>query len=73
MVLHHKPVEDVLNHFETDVTSGLNDGQVATKRMKYGKNKLREKKKKTTMQRFLDQFNRYGQEFPHFSLRQVVG
>ena len=56
MVLHHKPVEDVLNHFETDVTSGLNDGQVATKRMKYGKNKLREKKKKTTMQRFLDQF-----------------
>ena len=32
MVLHHKPVEDVLNHFETDVTSGFNDGQVATKR-----------------------------------------
>ena len=56
MVLHHKPVEDVLNHFETDVASGLNDGQVATKRMKYGKNKLREKKKKTTMQRFIDQF-----------------
>jgi Ca2+-transporting ATPase len=56
MILHHKPVEDVLNHFETDVASGLNDGQVATKRMKYGKNKLREKKKKTTMQRFLDQF-----------------
>ncbi len=35
---------------------GLSAEEVAARREKYGENKLREKKKKTTMQRFFDQF-----------------
>ena len=56
MILHHKPIEEVLNHFETNVESGLNDKQISSKKEKFGPNKLREKKKKSTFQRFLDQF-----------------
>ncbi len=39
-----------------DKLLGLSTEEVAARREKYGENKLREKKKKTTMQRFLDQF-----------------
>lgn len=56
MILHHKPIEEVLNHFETNLESGLNDEQISSKKEKFGSNKLREKKKKSTFQRFLDQF-----------------
>ena len=56
MILHHKPIEEVLNHFETNLESGLNDEQISSKKEKFGPNKLREKKKKSTVQRFLDQF-----------------
>ena len=56
MILHHKPIEEVLNHFETNFESGLNDEQISSKKEKFGPNKLREKKKKSTVQRFLDQF-----------------
>ena len=56
MILHHKPIEEVLNHFETNLESGLNDEQISSKKEKFGPNKLREKKKKSTFQRFLDQF-----------------
>ena len=41
---------------KTNVEYGLNEDQVKSKREIHGQNKLREKKKKTTMQRFLDQF-----------------
>ena len=56
MILHHKPIEEILNHFETNLESGLNDEQISSKKEKFGPNKLREKKKKSTFQRFLDQF-----------------
>ena len=56
MILHHKPIDEVLNHFETNLESGLNDEQISSKKEKFGPNKLREKKKKSTFQRFLDQF-----------------
>ena len=36
--------------------TGLTDQQVLTLREKHGENKLREKKKKTNLQRFFDQF-----------------
>ena len=39
-----------------DPAAGLAEGEVAARRERYGDNKLREKKKKSTFQRFLDQF-----------------
>ena len=46
----------VTQALECDMSKGLTDAQVAEKRAKYGENKLREKKKKTNFQRFIDQF-----------------
>ena len=47
---------NVIDHLQSDLNRGLTDAQVAQKRAKYGENKLREKKKKTNFQRFIDQF-----------------
>ena len=56
MILHDKQMEDVLQQLSTDPKMGLQQEEVAARQAKYGLNKLREKKKKTTFQRFLDQF-----------------
>ena len=56
MVFHNKTKEEVISAMKTNVEYGLNEDQVKSKREIHGQNKLREKKKKTTMQRFLDQF-----------------
>ena len=56
MVFHNKTKEEVISTMKTNVEYGLNEDQVKSKREIHGQNKLREKKKKTTMQRFLDQF-----------------
>lgn len=48
--------ETLLNALDTDSANGLSAAQVAQKQAEYGPNKLREKKKKTNLQRFLDQF-----------------
>jgi len=50
-----KPNE-LLSELKTNQQNGLSSAEVLAKKEKYGANKLREKKKKTTMQRFLDQF-----------------
>jgi Ca2+-transporting ATPase len=47
---------DVLKHLGVDQTTGLSSAEALVRKNKYGENKLREKKKKTTLQRFLDQF-----------------
>ncbi len=47
---------ELLKSLETDKQSGLTAAEVLARQSKYGANKLREKKKKTTFQRFLDQF-----------------
>jgi len=49
-------INDLLNELKTEKTTGLTTAEVLSRREKYGENKLREKKKKTTLQRFLDQF-----------------
>ena len=56
MVFHSEDISKVIEHLETDTTSGLNDEQVAKRKEKYGENKLKEKKKRTLLERFLEQF-----------------
>ncbi len=56
MISHNETKESVLKHFSSDLSRGLTQEQVLQKREQFGENKLRQKKKKTTFQRFLDQF-----------------
>ena len=56
MSLHSQSQAEVLKQLSVDPAVGLSAVEVAARREKYGDNKLREKKKKTTFQRFLDQF-----------------
>ena len=39
-----------------DIKTGLTCAQVEEQRAKFGENRLKEKKKKTNLQRFLEQF-----------------
>ena len=56
MNAHSKKREDVLTEYTSDPHHGLTAAQIQSLTEKYGPNKLKEKKKKTTFQRFLDQF-----------------
>ncbi|MBQ9150885.1 MAG: calcium-translocating P-type ATPase, PMCA-type [Clostridia bacterium] len=56
MSAHNKLGEDVLKELQTNGQSGLTSSQVAELQTQYGENRLREKKKKTAFQRFIDQF-----------------
>lgn len=46
----------MLKELGSDASYGLTDEQVLQRKQQYGENRLREKKKKTNLQRFLDQF-----------------
>lgn len=56
MIFHAVTREEVVKELSADFVNGLTDAQIQEKRDQFGENKLREKKKKTTFQRFLDQF-----------------
>ena len=56
MTPHSQQVKDVLSALKTDETKGLTSVQVAENAKKYGPNKLEEKKKKSIVARFLEQF-----------------
>ncbi len=56
MSSHSQPKETLLKSLSTSVENGLSSEQAAALRNKYGPNKLDEKKKKTNLQRFLEQF-----------------
>ena len=56
MSLYAKPKDEVLKVLETNEVSGLTNEKAVELRAKYGENRLSEKKKKTSLQRFLDQF-----------------
>ncbi len=56
MSAHSKSNEEILKEYNVSIEQGLSDAEVTANREKYGENKLREKKKKTTLQRFLEQF-----------------
>jgi len=53
---HSKSIDSVKEAFETDIVRGLNNSQLESLKTKYGPNKLKEKKKKTFIERFADQF-----------------
>ena len=56
MTAHSKRKEEVLTTLSVSMEKGLTQEQVTALREKHGANKLREKKKKTTAERFFEQF-----------------
>lgn len=56
MNYHHKSRETVIASLSSDPQAGLKEAQVIEKQTQFGKNQLKEKQKKTNVQRFLDQF-----------------
>lgn len=56
MTAHAKTREEVVQELNSDQLHGLSQEQAAEKYALYGENKLREKKKKTNLQRFFAQF-----------------
>lgn len=56
MTGHNEDANQVVQFLQSDLTTGLTQGQVEEKRAQFGENKLKEKKKKTTLQRFAEQF-----------------
>ena len=52
----NKEIKDVENELKTDKEKGLEKEEVEKRREKYGLNQLKAKKKKTLIQRFIDQF-----------------
>lgn len=56
MTPHNNGKDAIIEHLESNLAHGLSEAQVSERKEKFGENKLREKKKKTTLQRFLDQF-----------------
>ncbi len=53
---YHQNKTDLLHALSTDECRGLDTAEVAKRKETYGENKLREKNKKTTAERFFDQF-----------------
>ena len=56
MKAHFDNAESVLQELNVDPLKGLDSSQVAERKAQYGENKLQEKKKKTNLQRFFEQF-----------------
>ena len=56
MEAHCKEAAEVLQSLGSNAETGLNTDQIREKQSQFGKNQLRERKKKTQFQRFIDQF-----------------
>ena len=56
MAYHNESTESVLHTLGADPNAGLTGETAAARLSEYGENRLREKKKKSTLRRFLDQF-----------------
>jgi len=56
LIFHSVKKEEVLSGLSADVSNGLCSEKVKELQKKYGENKLKEKKKKSNLQRFFDQF-----------------
>lgn len=56
MTYHSEPIDSVLKELKTNAEVGLDNSDIPGLITEHGENKLSEKKKKSTFQRFLDQF-----------------
>ena len=56
MYFHHLSCDEAVKSLSSDAARGLTEQQVLEKRARHGENRLREKKPRTLLQRFLDQF-----------------
>lgn len=56
MTAYSQKTEEILSSLQTNQQNGLSSAEALARRERYGANRLREKKKKTTLQRFLEQF-----------------
>ncbi len=56
MSAHQKPGDIVVSDLRSNAETGLTSADVSRLQAEHGENRLREKKKKSTFQRFLDQF-----------------
>lgn len=56
MTFHDQSIERVIKDLKTDVNKGLTSEQAAELTAQYGENKLKEKKKKSNIKRFAEQF-----------------
>jgi Ca2+-transporting ATPase len=57
MLWHTYKINDVLRNFRTNLNTGLSEEEVKKRQEKYGKNKLKDKKKENLLIRFIKQFN----------------
>jgi len=56
LVAHHDALTDILKELQSDPENGFSDSQAQELLRQYGENKLGEKKRKTNLQRFAEQF-----------------
>ncbi len=56
MAYYSEPINAVLDRLGTDQDAGLGASEVARRTEQYGENKLKERKKKSNLQRFFEQF-----------------
>lgn len=56
LIPHNTNTDELLKSLNVIVETGLDESEAKSRLTKYGENKLREKKKKTLLQRFFDQF-----------------
>lgn len=56
MYFHSEKKDSVVKELSADTSNGLSEKEAAEKRCRFGENRLLEKKKKTSLQRFADQF-----------------
>ena len=56
MIFHSEPIENILKELSTDRHTGLTDTQVAAALELHGENRLKERRKKTNFERFIEQF-----------------
>ena len=59
MIWHSAELDSLIKELDTDKNAGLSSDEAARRLAKYGKNQLNQKKKKTMVQKFLDQFKDY--------------
>lgn len=56
MIPHHEDLKAVLDHFQVDPERGLSKAEALSHLTEHGENKLHERKKKSNVQRFFEQF-----------------